>query len=298
MVRVTVCLLVLFSLVAIARAEPQPLDKAMIASITRLPVHESAHDWIYRVASPLPTAVNVAGRPFTPSIGFENWMAIKSGADAEAMLTGELFVVPEQVPAVMAAIFKHHLDVTAIDPAAFGSNRCCIRILGEGTTRSLCEGFRAALDAPHPAVVFKGGPNPNHLHDAALGEAMKLTPIVSPVGEVKFVIGRDVVLPCHCVIGGEMGVATWAAFAGTDHDAVVIGEFVVTAAESGPVMHALAAGGVKVTAMVPHLLESDPRVYDVRFSQRGDAAALARTLRAALDAQAHTAPHAMHHHHE
>ena len=48
-------------------------------------------------------------------------------------------------------------------------------------------------------------------------------------------------MPCGCEVGKEMGVNTWAAFAGTDDNAVVDGDFAVLEDELQPVLKSLRA---------------------------------------------------------
>ena len=43
----------------------------------------------------------------------------------------------------------------------------------------------------------------------------------------KVTIGRKATMPCGCEVGNDMGVDTWAGFAGTDQNALVDGDFVV-----------------------------------------------------------------------
>jgi hypothetical protein len=43
-------------------------------------------------------------------------------------------------------------------------------------------------------------------------------------GMFKVVIGREVKMPCGCMMTKEMGANTWASFAGTDDNAVVDGD--------------------------------------------------------------------------
>ena len=69
-------------------------------------------------------------------------------------------------------------------------------------------------------------------------------------GMVKFVIGRKAKMPCGCEIGKEMGVNTWAAFAGTDDNAVVDGDFAVLEDELQVVLKSLRAEGINIVAIV------------------------------------------------
>ena len=56
----------------------------------------------------------------------------------------------------------------------------------------------------------------------------------------KFVVGRKAKMPCGCEATKEMGVNTWAAFAGTDDNAVVDGDFAVLEDELQPVLTVIA----------------------------------------------------------
>jgi hypothetical protein len=58
-------------------------------------------------------------------------------------------------------------------------------------------------------------------------------------GMYKVVIGREVKMACGCTVGNTMGVNTWAAFAGTPDDAVVLGDFAVLEGELQTVLKTL-----------------------------------------------------------
>ena len=102
----------------------------------------------------------------------------------------------------------------------------------------------------------------------------------------KVVIGREVTMDCGCAIGKEMGVNTWAGFAGTDGDAIVDGDFAVLESELQPVLKALRAGNIDIVAIHHHMIGETPRTLFLHYWGRGTTAALAATLRAALDTQA------------
>jgi hypothetical protein len=79
-----------------------------------------------------------------------------------------------------------------------------------------------------------------------------------------------------------MGLNTWAAFAGSDSEAVVAGDVAMLAAEVTPVLKALRAAGLSVVALHHHMTTGTP-VFFVHYWGRGEAATLARAVRAALD---------------
>jgi hypothetical protein len=72
----------------------------------------------------------------------------------------------------------------------------------------------------------------------------------------------------------------------TSGRAVATGDFVLLPAEVNPVIRALQANGIAVTALHSHLLMDQPHVLFMHFWGDDDAMKLARGLRAALDATA------------
>ena len=61
------------------------------------------------------------------------------------------------------------------------------------------------------------------------------------------------------------------------------GDFVLTADEVNPVLKALRAGGIEVTALHNHMLDDEPRLFFMHFWANDDAMKVAQGLRAALD---------------
>jgi hypothetical protein len=84
-----------------------------------------------------------------------------------------------------------------------------------------------------------------------------------------------------------LALGGWLAFRDTGHEAMVMGDLVLTADEINPVMQRLAAGGIDITAVHNHLLRAQPATMYMHVSGHGDAVALAETLHAAL-ALSHT----------
>src|SRR5207302_8898247 len=87
-------------------------------------------------------------------------------------------------------------------------------------------------------------------------------------------------------VGGSMGLTTWAAFNGGDKHAVVDGDFIMTAAEVQPVLHALRKADIHIVALHNHMVGEQPAFYFTHFWGKGPAEELARGLASALQAQA------------
>jgi hypothetical protein len=83
---------------------------------------------------------------------------------------------------------------------------------------------------------------------------------------------------------GPLGVATAIGFQPTGGGkAAITGDFVVTGNEVNPVIQALRANGIEVTAVHSHMLDEQPRLFFMHFWANDDAVKLAKGLRAALD---------------
>jgi hypothetical protein len=88
---------------------------------------------------------------------------------------------------------------------------------------------------------------------------------------------------------GPMGMATGINFQPTGGGkAAITGDFVLAGDEVNPVINALRANGIEVTALHSHMLDEQPRVFFMHFWANDDAIKLARGLRAALDKTAST----------
>ena len=80
-----------------------------------------------------------------------------------------------------------------------------------------------------------------------------------------------------------LALGSWLAFQPMgDHDAMVMGDLVLTQPEVNPVMTKLVEGGLEVTALHNHLLRSEPATMYMHVSGHGDAVKLAAALHASL----------------
>jgi hypothetical protein len=101
----------------------------------------------------------------------------------------------------------------------------------------------------------------------------------------KVVIGRSAAM--HGIeVGTEMGVNTWAAFAGTDDEAVVDGDFAMNESELQTVLKAMRKEGINIVAIHQHMSNEEPRILFLHYWGKGKASALAQSLKNTLEAQA------------
>lgn len=80
-----------------------------------------------------------------------------------------------------------------------------------------------------------------------------------------------------------LALGSWAAFAGSDDAATVMGDLVLQQSEVDGVMESLRASGFEITALHNHLLDETPRIIYMHYMGRGQAAKLAESLHSALE---------------
>jgi hypothetical protein len=83
-----------------------------------------------------------------------------------------------------------------------------------------------------------------------------------------------------------LALGSWAAFRGTDENAMVMGDLVLLEEELNPVMEKLRTAGFEITAVHNHLLHETPRVIYAHYMGHGPTTQLAISLRAAMAASA------------
>jgi hypothetical protein len=84
------------------------------------------------------------------------------------------------------------------------------------------------------------------------------------------------------VIKPGLALGSWAAFTGTDDNAMVMGDLVLLEGELNPVMEKLRSEGFEISAVHNHLIDDTPHVLYMHYMGHGAAAQLAVSLRAAL----------------
>ena len=285
--------------VAAAPAFAATLDPAAIGNAAGVQAKQQ-DDGVVKISwSRTDVPVTVDGMRLPPAAGLGSWAAFAPMGD-QAMVMGDTVVFQDEVDAAMDAAFAHGLKVTALHNHFFFDQPKVyfMHIAGQGQPQALAADVKAVWDAikavraarAQPADGF-GGATPT----AGALDADALAKIVGHKAEVnggvaKITMGRNGRMHGQSV-GASMGLTTWAAFSGNDALAAMDGDFIMTAAEVQPVLHALRQAGVHVVALHNHMMGDTPAFYFTHFWSKGPAATLARGFRAALDAQADTAAH-------
>lgn len=80
-----------------------------------------------------------------------------------------------------------------------------------------------------------------------------------------------------------LALGSWAAFQQTGEHTTTMGDLVLLETEVDAVMKKLVEGGFEISALHNHIMNESPKVMYMHFMGHGDAEALAKTLKAALE---------------
>lgn len=256
----------------------------------------AADEDVYRVTFPrTDVKVAVEGRSMHPFLGLTSWAAFTPDAHGGLMVMGDLVLFEDEVNPVMSVALDNGLDVTALHNHFFFETPrvMFMHIGGSGSEEKLGSAVRKAMDKvkeirsanAQPSSRFSNPtvPETNSISAAAIDGILGVKG-QSNAGMYKAVIGRKATMHGKPV-GNQMGVNTWAAFAGTNDAAFVDGDFAMLEAEVQPVLRALRKAGINIVAIHNHMTHEEPQYIFLHYWGKGRASELARGLKSALDTQ-------------
>lgn len=254
--------------------------------------------------------VTIAGRAAPTPFGFGGWVALTKGTAGTDVLMGDLVLTEDEVNPVMSALLDNGFDVTALHNHFFWEQPRIfyMHVHGRGAASELATRLKPAvalIDAavkrtPSAAATPAAVPSATVTTAGAL-DAAALAKIVGHEGEqngpvYKITIGRpDFTVREHgATINARMGLNTWAAFAGSNADAMVAGDVAMLEHEVTPVLKVLRANSINVVAIHHHMTEVQPIVVFLHYYGTGPAEQLARGVRSAVDVLGKTKAPASH----
>jgi hypothetical protein len=239
--------------------------------------------------------VTLDGVTIKPALALGGWLAFKP-AHGGAMVMGDLVLLESEITPVLTTLIQNGLEISAIhnhvlrgSPATF-----YMHVGGHGDPEKMAT---AILQAPQSSKTPLTPPAPSATQPAIDLDTAQLDRIIGTKGQAnggvyQFAVPRrDPVREAGMEIApaGPMGVATAINFQPTGGGkAAITGDFVLTGDEVNPVIKALRASGIEVTAVHSHMLDEQPRLIFMHFWANDDAMKLANGLRAALDKTATT----------
>jgi hypothetical protein len=252
---------------------------------------------VYRVGFPRSDIkATLDGVELKPGFALGGWVAFeKSGKDS--MMMGDLVLTGEEVGPVMQKLLDGGIAVTALHNHLLRNEpfTMYMHVLGMGDPVKLATTVHTALAASKTPLgpVPSGGSQPQAAPAAAPPQIDLDTAAIDQTlgakgnnngGVLQYGIPRaEAVKEGGMTVPVAMGSGQAINFQPTGGGkAAITGDFVLTAKEVAPVMQALRANGIEVTALHNHMLNDDPRLFFMHFWANDDAKKLAQGLKAAL----------------
>jgi len=275
------------------------INTKLIEDIAGVTGTVNAEERVFKITFPrTDIPVTIDGWKMKPFMGLTSWAAFRKGVEQESMVMGDLVLFEDEVNPVMGISLENGLTVTALHNHFFYDQPRVyfMHIGGEGSVEGLARGIRKTQDKikeiraadPGPAKRFRGPPIPET--STIDGKEIEKTlgyPGQANNGMFKVVIGRHTTMPCGCDATKEMGVNTWAAFAGSNENAIVDGDFAVLQSELQPVLKSLHATGINVVAIHNHMTDEMPRLLFIHYWGKGSVSQLTKSLKEVLEKTAH-----------
>ncbi len=269
---------------------------------------------VYRVGLPrTDLKVTLDGVQLKPALALGSWLAfVRHGGGNEVMVMGDLVLTDDEVSPVMKRLVENGVEITAIHNHLLRASPSTLymHVSGHGEPGKLAETLRQALGAsrtPFSGATAGGTPPSGNPGPASAGEGPVPAKATAPDTALDFdtaaidqtlghkgkvnggvyavSVPRSETPKDHGMVVPEaMGSAIAINFQPTGNGkAAITGDFVLTAEEVNPVIKALRANGIEVTALHNHMLNDEPRLFFMHFWANDDAAKLAKGLRDALD---------------
>ena len=239
--------------------------------------------------------VSIDGVHTPTPFGFGGWLAMTKGSGGMDVMMGDIVLLEDEVNPVMSAFLDNGLEVTALhnhfffeEPRVF-----YMHVMGHGKPADLARMAKPALDLlGHVPEKHGSATRSSGTSTSAAGklDSAKIAQIVGRQGEengqvYKITVGRDdlKLKEMGAEINARMGLNTWAAFYGSNDNAMVAGDVAMLQKEVQPVLKALRGNGLEVVAIHQHMLDTNPPIIFLHYWGKGSTDKLAAGFKAALD---------------
>jgi len=240
-------------------------------------------------------SVTLDGVAIKPALALGGWVAFKP-VHAGVMVMGDLVLLETEINPVMSKMIGGGLEITAVHNHLLRANPATfyMHVAGHGDPVKLASAIREGLSESKTPLSASTPASPSPTVDL---DTAQLDQIIGVKGQANGGVYQFAVPRRDPVTGdgmaltpaGPMGVAIAINFQPTGSGkAAITGDFVLTNNEVNPVIAALKAHGIEVTALHSHMLDEQPRLFFMHFWANDDAIRLANGLRAALDKTATT----------
>ncbi len=237
--------------------------------------------------------VTVKGEAVPISFGFGGWVSIKKMLDGKsAVLMSDTVLLEEEVNPLISAAHANGLEISAIHNHFFYEQPRIfyMHLHGMGEVATLAKAYAATIKNNK---LFPANQPTVSAPTKTAKEIFDLPALDKIVGKsgatngatYKYTIGRDdqTITAMGAEMTANIGLNSWASFAGNADAAHIAGDIAMLEAEVNPVIKALRQNDLEVVALHNHMLGDSPRIIFLHYYGRGKAETLARGFRAALN---------------
>ena len=234
--------------------------------------------------------VTMHGVAIKPGLALGTWAAF-AGSDNEAMVMGDIVLLPSEVASVMLKLRQRGFEIMALHNHLLGEipHVMYMHYMGHGKAEELAESFKAALATSStpmgkPAAASKSATEPAFVKavEDILGRKGAFGGGVLAFGVPR---GESILMsPGGMTLPPSLGVAESINFqeAGPGKVAAT-GDFVLIADEVNPVISTLQEHHIEIDALHSHMLTEQPRLFFMHFWGNGPTREVAEGIKAALD---------------
>jgi len=249
---------------------------------------------VYKVGLPrTDLKVSLDGVALKPGFALGGWLAFEPMGD-QAMVMGDLVLTQDEIKPVMKKFEEEGIEITALHNHLLRAEPMTLymHVMGRGDPVKLAAALHAGLalsKTPMAAASGVSQPAANAASqidfdtaaiDQALGRKGKDNGGVYQFSVERAEPVKDEGMEVPAAMGSAIGINFQPTGGGK---AAITGDFVLIASEVNPVIKAMQANGIEITALHSHMLDEQPRLYFMHFWATDDAQKLAKGLRAALD---------------
>jgi len=237
--------------------------------------------------------MKIKGEAVPIPFGFGGWVSFKKTVDGKsAMVMSDTVLQMEEVNPLISAAHANGLEIAAIHNHFFYEEPRIfyMHIHGMGTVADLAVKYANTIRESKLSPANQPAPTPPSVTGKENLDIPALDAIVKYAGTVngptyKYTIGRSdfKVMAMGVEMTTNIGLNSWASFAGKQNDAHIAGDIAMLQSEVNTVIKTLRQHNLEVVAVHNHMLGDDPHMIFLHYYGRGQATALAQGFRAALD---------------
>ncbi len=238
--------------------------------------------------------MKIKGEPVPIPFGFGGWVSFKKTADGKsAMVMSDTVLQMEEINPLISTAQANGLEIAAIHNHFFYEEPRIfyMHIHGMGAVDVLAKKFASTIrdsklfPANQPAPSAQATPTGKENFDLPALDAIVKTSGTVNGPTYKYTLGRKdlKVMAMGVEMTTNIGLNSWASFAGKQDDAHIAGDIAMLQSEVNGVIKTLRAHNLEVVAVHNHMLGDDPHMIFLHYYGRGNAATLAGGFKAAID---------------